>query len=132
VPLAGAELAVRLETAPQRPQSVRPFALGYSLLDGETRSGSLGTIYLDRVRWLAGASAAEVATLLGRAIVHELGHLLLGTPQHSRVGVMRAIWTRQMVFNSRPTEWRFSVQEAERMRAAAGARAAAGQLARAD
>jgi len=32
--------------------------------------------------------------LLGRVIVHELGHLLLG-PGHSPVGIMKAHWTRE-------------------------------------
>jgi hypothetical protein len=131
VPLAGAELAVRLTTAPRPADAVRSFALGYSLVDPNTQAGALATVYLDRVKWLAGAATAEVATLLGRAIAHELGHLLLGTPRHGRLGVMRAIWSSQMVRNSRPAEWRFSVHEAKQMRAAASARAAAGQLARA-
>ena len=131
VPLAGAELAVRLATAPSRSNPVQWLSLGYSLVDPGTRSGTLATVYLDRVQWLAGASTASVATLLGRAIAHELGHLLLGTPRHGRFGVMRAVWSSQMVRNSRPAEWRFSAHEAKQMRAAANARAAAAALARA-
>jgi hypothetical protein len=38
---------------------------------------------------------------------------------------MRAIWSDQMVRNSRPSEWRFSMDEAKQMRAAVSARAAA-------
>jgi len=124
VPLAGAELAVRLVTAPRQPSSARPLPLGYSLVDGGTQAGSLATIYLDRVKWLAGASTADLAALLGRAIAHEIGHLLLGTAQHGRFGVMRAIWTRDSLHTSRPKEWRFSVHEARQMRAAVTARGA--------
>ena len=131
VPLAGAEFVVRLATAPPQAQPLRSLPLGYSLVDPETKSGALATIYLDRVKWLAGVSTAEVATVLGRAIAHELGHLLLGTPQHGRFGVMRAVWSSQMVRNSRPAEWRFSAHEAKQMRSAVSARAAATQLARA-
>jgi hypothetical protein len=131
LPLADAELVVRFTTAPPDGNPVYWLSLGYSLLDPETRSGALATVYLDRVRWLAGASTADVATLVGRAIAHELGHLLLGTPEHGRFGVMRAVWSSQMVRNSRASEWRFSAHEAKQMRAAANARRAAGQVARA-
>jgi hypothetical protein len=122
VPLDDAELAVRVVTAPPQPYSTRPLPLGYSLVDGRTRSGSLATIYLDRVQWLASASTTDAAALLGRAIAHEIGHLLLGTAHHGRFGVMRATWSRQMVRTSRPNEWRFSLQEARRMRAALASR----------
>jgi hypothetical protein len=131
VPLVGAELVVRLATAPPHANPLHVVPLGYSLVDPGRRSGALATIYLDRVKWLAGASTADVATLLGRAIAHELGHLLLGTPQHGRFGLMRAVWSSQMVRNSRPTEWRFSAREAKQMRAAANARAAASTIAQA-
>jgi len=129
IPLGNAELVVRVVTAPPQPYSARPLPLGYSLVDARTRSGSLATIYLDRVQWLAAASTTDVAALLGRAIAHEIGHLLLGTPHHAPFGVMRAIWSRQLVRHSRPNEWRFSVHEAKQMRAAVTARIAAGRLA---
>ncbi len=142
VPLGGAELVVRLVTAPHQASLARPLRgphracavgclpLGYSLVDGGTQAGSLATIYLDRVKWLAAASTADLAALLGRAIAHEIGHLLLGTTRHGRLGVMRAIWTRDSLRNSRPNEWRFSAHEARQMRAAVGARGAANEAAR--
>ena len=129
VPLGGAELVVRMATAPPPANPLRWLSLGYSLVDPDTQSGALATVYLDRVTWLAGAATADVATLLGRAIAHELGHLLLGTPQHGRFGLMRAVWSSEMVRNSHPADWRFSAREAKQMRAAASARAAKGQLA---
>jgi hypothetical protein len=125
VPLAGAELAVRLVTAPPHAHAARSLPLGYSLVDPATQSGALATVYLDRVRWLAGVSTGQVAALLGRAIAHELGHLLLGSPQHGRFGVMRATWSSQMVRNSGRAEWRFSAREATQMRAAVTARSSA-------
>lgn len=129
-PLGGAELAVRLVTAPPQAYSARALPLGYSLVDGSTQGGSLATIYLDRVKRLASASAADLAALLGRAIAHEIGHLLLGTTQHGRFGVMRAIWSRDAVRNTRRGEWRFSVHEARQMRAAVTARTPTNELAR--
>ena len=39
---------------------------------------------------MAERSTSNVAVLLGRAVAHELGHLLLKTNDHSEGGLMRA------------------------------------------
>jgi hypothetical protein len=132
LPLSAAELAVRVVTAPavSGPIGRTPLPLGYSLVDVQTQSGALATIYLDRVRWLASAADARVPMLLGRAIVHEIGHLLLGHQAHSRGGVMRAVWTREAIYRSRAADWRFSGQEAQRMREAVTLRSAKEKLAK--
>ena len=138
LPLTGAELSVRFVTSPVTsggtkrgpdlpgPRLMTPFRqpLGYSLVDPRTRSGSLATVYLDRVGWLAAEAGADLDALLGRAIAHEIGHLLLGTGDHARTGIMRAIWSREAVRDSGPADWRFVAAEAKRMRAAAAARSA--------
>lgn len=138
-PLGGAELAVRLVAAAGRQGAANQegsrrrtdrASLGYSLVDPRTRSGALATIYLDRVAWLASEARADTPVLLGRAIAHEVGHLLLGTAQHARSGLMRAVWARDAVRGSRAGEWRFLAAEARRMRHAVAARSAVGQLAR--
>ena len=53
--------------------------LGDAMLDRHTGTGVLATIYVDRVEWLARQAGADSRALLGRAIAHELGHLLLAT-----------------------------------------------------
>jgi len=35
----------------------------------------------------------DPGALLGRALAHEVGHLLLRSPGHSPGGLMRAVWT---------------------------------------
>lgn len=129
VPMRGAELAVRIVSVPGHPDEHGRQTLGYSLVDPKTKAGTLATVYLDRVSWLAVASHADVAALLGRAIAHEIGHLLLGTAGHSPSGVMRAIWSSDSVRNSRADDWRFAPGEARQMQTAALMRAAATQLA---
>jgi hypothetical protein len=52
--------------------------------------------------------------LLGRAIAHEVGHLLLGSGYHSERGVMRAEWPDQMLSGT-ATDWGFSTREAARI-----------------
>jgi hypothetical protein len=57
------------------------------------------TIYYDKVARRAHEdnSASELSTLLGCVMTHELGHLLLNDPRHSRSGIMQAqIGSRQI------------------------------------
>jgi len=129
VPLGGAELAVRVVVAPRPAQETRNVAMGYSLVDPGTRGGALATVYLDRVTQFADTARSSTAALLGRAIAHEIGHLLLGTTEHGRAGVMRAFWSHDVVRRSRPHEWRFTPLEARRMRDAVTRRETRGSLA---
>jgi hypothetical protein len=78
--------------------------LGQSLIDSRARAGVLATVFIDRTRRLAQGLATDYRTLLGRAIAHELGHLLLGTSTHS-VGLMREIWSHDELLGARPADW---------------------------
>ena len=93
-------------------------------METQVRSGALATVYVDRVATLAGASAVDAPTLLGRAIAHEVGHLLLGTSAHARIGVMRAVWSPDMLRHDRPGDWLFTPHDALALRAAVHARGA--------
>jgi len=44
---------------------------------------------------LAGKWPATVGEILGAAIAHEVGHLILGANAHSATGVMLAHWSKQ-------------------------------------
>jgi hypothetical protein len=91
-------------------------ALGESMVDREDRTGVLMTIDMSPVRNIARRSATAIPTLLGRAIAHEIGHLLLGSADHSRLGVMRARWSNDELRGVKPAHWGFSSREAEQMR----------------
>ena len=104
------ELAVRLVRGPL-PRGIHVLPLGDALVDAHTRTGVLATIYVDRVEWLAAASGQDLATLLGRAIAHELGHLLLATTTHSTRGLMRPVWSREELRLGRPADWAFSAPD---------------------
>ena len=97
--------------------------LGYSLIDTATRSGALATIYVDRVAWLADAAGVDTRMLLGRAIAHELGHLLLGTNAHSETGLMRAVWSCDALRRNAALDWRFAPADTSAMRQAVHLRA---------
>jgi hypothetical protein len=113
--LAGRDLMLRLvDRAPAH--SERIVALGESMLDGEQRGGVLMTVDLFPVRAIARRMSTSIATLLGRAVSHEIGHLLLGSAEHPRLGLMRALWSHEELRGLKPAHWGFSSREAAQMR----------------
>jgi len=118
-PLRAHELSLRLVRLPPSNRGGDPVTLAYSLVDGPMRFGALATVYVGRVTDLAAAARVDVPTLLGRAIAHEIGHLLLGTAAHAAVGVMRASWSPDALRHSTARDWRFTPADAEALRAAA-------------
>lgn len=113
--LAGRDLMLRLVDRTPVPGE-RVVALGESMLDREQRGGVLMTINLFPVRAVAEKTATAVSTLLGRAIAHEIGHLLLGSAEHPRLGLMRALWSHDELRGLKPAHWGFSSREAAQMR----------------
>jgi hypothetical protein len=120
-PLARNEVIVRLVRAPVPVQVSRDAPLGTALVDPVTGSGVLATIFLDRVEALAQAARADPATLLGRAIAHEIGHLLLGHTAHAVRGLMRPRWTRAEVERNLSADWGFARPEVQALAARADA-----------
>lgn len=112
--VAGRELMLRLI---DRPPSAAGFvALGESMLDRGERGGVLMTIDMWSVRATAARAGTPLPTLLGRAIAHEIGHLLLGSAEHPRRGLMRAQWSNEELRGLKPAHWGFSSREAAQMR----------------
>ena len=118
------EVIVRIVRAPRAITDVE--VLGYSHVDAYQRQGTLATVFADRVRVLAAALQVDEGTLLGRAITHEVGHLVLGTLEHSETGLMRGAWN---TVDRRPSDWFFSSLEAARLRAGLEARVQSPSLA---
>lgn len=123
-PMGRNELAVRFVRLPPRPGETGHVPLGYSLVDPATRAGALATIFVDRVAALASSCAVDVRPLLGRAVAHEIGHLLLGTRDHTPHGLMRAVWSRDALRNDRAAAWHFTQRDASALREAVRARSA--------
>jgi hypothetical protein len=90
--------------------------LGSSMVDLQGQAGTLATIYEDRVESLAIEAHVDSGRLLGRAIAHEIGHLLLGTPSHAPMGLMRACWRTGELQRDWPPDWMLSGWEGSRMR----------------
>ena len=115
-PLRRNELLVRLVPAGTADGRSDAGTLGFAFVDLGAGGGSLATVYVDRVRAMAQAAGVEPAALLGRAIAHEVGHLLLGTNRHAAHGLMRASWSVADLRRNRTMEWLFDGKEGDAMR----------------
>ena len=117
------DLVVRILPA----SSQRPGAgveLGFAPIDPSGRATVIATVYYDVVERVAGRTGLDPHALLGRAIAHEVGHLLLRAPGHGRSGLMRPLWNDAELTQNRPEDWAFSDEESRQLRAAAQAPAA--------
>jgi len=115
-PLAPGELAiriVRIAAVTDRSGGVR---LGDAFIDTHEGRGVLATIYLDRVLHLAEQTGADRVALLGHAIAHELGHLLMASNVHGSIGLMRGFWSLEEVRNDKPTDWTIAPRDANAIR----------------
>src|ERR1700682_765215 len=54
--------------------------------------GSQADVFYGKIAGFHGIRPEETGTLLGHAMAHELGHLLLGSNSHSVRGIMCAEW----------------------------------------
>jgi len=111
-----ARAIVRLGRSSAVMKQASPAVLGDAIIDRGTGSGVFATIYVDRVERMSERAETDVALLLGRAIAHELGHLLLGTNAHSPSGLMRAHWTETDVRRNLLSDWILSKKDAEAIR----------------
>lgn len=90
--------------------------LGDAFLDVGQSVGVLATIYLDRVTRFAQDAGADPGTLLGYAIAHELGHLLMASNAHGSRGLMRSRWSSQELTRGRVMDWTFAGSEVAAIR----------------
>jgi hypothetical protein len=97
-------------TVPQGPGSD---ALGQSMVPpggyGYVPCGTASVFY-DRVMAFASVWDPNSHEILGDAMAHELGHLLLG-PQHSPHGIMKALWTFRDLDLARRGQLRFPKEQ---------------------
>jgi len=113
--VGAAELVVRVTAAPPSNDSG---ALGFSYIDLTQKGGTLATVFGDRVARLAHVADVSEGQLLGRAMAHEIAHLLFGTRDHTRVGLMRGTWTSTELASNRAIDWQLSRSDSARLRQA--------------
>ena len=95
------------------------------IIDGHT--STMATIFADRITVATVRLDVDRATLLGRTLAHELGHLLLGTNSHAAYGLMRGLWPDAAMRSDTGHQWNFSNREAQRMKLALVRRTEASQ-----
>ena len=88
--------------------------LGFAVVE-RSSGGVMATVFLDRVRAVARRAGVDAAVLLGRAISHEVGHLLLASNAHGSAGLMREVWTDAELALDRAEDWLFTAAEESRL-----------------
>ncbi len=107
---AGPRSLAALGTA-ARSAEAASWSLGEAYIDTAARSGVLATVYSGRVRQMAEAVGIDVPLLLGHAMAHELGHLILASNAHATRGLMRPVWSAAEMLRGSPDDWRFTADE---------------------
>jgi hypothetical protein len=95
--------------------------LGFAAVDSATHTGVMATLYHDRLMAVTRRAGLNYSELLGRAMAHEIGHLLLHVGGHSPTGLMRAVWTDAELTQNRREDWVFAPAEQRQLRVASDA-----------
>lgn len=90
--VANRTLTIVLTTRKAAPAGVRTDAMGVAPTPGDGTRGSVAYIFVDAVKEFADAHRIPIAHVLGCAIAHEIGHLLLPPNAHQPSGIMRGRW----------------------------------------
>ena len=98
-------------------------ALGDSAIDAASHKGTLATLFAVNIRAMAARTHTSLARLLGRAMAHEIDHVLLGSTTHSTGGLMRAHWYDDELVDEKASDWVLANDDAKVMLVAADARA---------
>ncbi len=88
--------------------------LGYALIP-QGGWGSLATVFTEKARILADRALAQRSSVLGHAIAHEIGHLLIGRAEHSSDGLMQALWSPRQLLRATGFPMRFTKKDAHRL-----------------
>ena len=119
------ELVVRIKRpAKSSLWRVRASALGVALvLDGI--AGYYVSVFYGRIEDLAESQRVRPGLVLGYAIAHEVGHLLLRSTAHSELGLMRGAWDSESRKQAERGRLYFLSDQSKRVREEAAMRAAA-------
>jgi hypothetical protein len=109
-PLKADEVILRLQAANPLPGK-RYVSMGFALVNVAEGTPFLATVYADLVRSVARDAHLDYRLLLGRAIAHEIGHLLLDNNQHAQRGLMRAGWSNAELRQNAGSDWTFAANE---------------------
>jgi hypothetical protein len=111
-PIGAADVRLRILSLPAR-NGFLDTAYGFAVVP------ALASVYYESVMDFAkyDQTAFELPVVLGCAIVHEIGHLLLGSNSHSAIGVMCAHWERKHIREALMGAMVFTPEQARLMQA---------------
>ena len=89
---------------------------GLAAEGGEGEFACDAWVFYDKINAAAEQTGLGLPQILGAVIAHELGHLLLGANSHSKIGLMRAHWSREVLLAADLGELGFSDAERDRIR----------------
>jgi hypothetical protein len=89
--------------------------VGFALNSSPTTRANVAYVFYHRVKLLTGANGVHLAPVLGAAMAHEIGHLLLDNA-HSQAGLMRADWTKEDLQLIQRSELFFTAKQAALIR----------------
>jgi len=116
----GSDIMLRLQkTKDTQTDRSRFVSMGFSLVRTDGAAPLLSTVYVDRVESVARVAGTDARRVLGLAIAHEIGHVLLNSNTHSEGGLMRAVWSRSELRRKDAAAWHFLDTEAAHVRSAA-------------
>ena len=117
-PMSRAEFAVRIIDRSWRQKSLAQFdGTGLALPCARDLVGCTVYVFYDPISQWAQDRDISASALLGHAIAHEVGHLLLGTDSHSRAGIMPGLWTHVDLRTMARTALEFTPEQSARIRA---------------
>jgi hypothetical protein len=90
-------------------------SLGFAVPLNSGDFGAFAGVFYDRVKRLSSRGFSE-PVILGHAIAHELGHLLLGLEAHSEEGIMKAEWHAKELKRAEMATLVFDAQQRSRIR----------------
>ena len=96
------------------PAGYLPGALGRAL--PESQIGVNAMIFYDRVERLKQTDDMDLTTVLGLAMAHEIGHVLLRSSAHSQGGIMKSPWTKTDLQHAAARLSKFTESEREAVR----------------
>lgn len=79
---------------------VRKQVFGYAVPAGDGEFARRASLFYDRIRSYCDAEGASPRALMGMALAHEIGHLLLERGSHSDRGLMRCPWSKADVVDA--------------------------------
>ena len=114
----GGDIVMRLQRTSEADKS-RFVSMGFSLVRTAGAAPFLATVYVDRVESVARVAGIDASQVLGLAMAHEIGHVLLDSNTHAAAGLMRADWSRRELRRKDAAAWSFLETEAAHVRSAA-------------